>query len=293
MEKKSFARKITLFLIEGTPNGRMTAELSNWTGKAYKIPRTMVVQSDDRNDLKGTGVYLLFGKDPEDNRDTVYIGETEEVYKRLRTHLDKKDFWNQAVVIISKDDNLNKAHLKYLESKMYEQAQKVGRYFINNSNKPKCSVISEPDVAEMEEFFDNMVLLVSTLGYKVFDEIKQATPKFDLTKDNIFYIKAARGADAQGQLTSEGFVVFRGSKVSIDEAESFKKPTYQGIYNLRQKLIQDEVIKQEDNELIFSQDYLFSSPSTAAMVVMGRSANGRIEWKTEHGKLLKDVEQEV
>jgi hypothetical protein len=112
-------------------------------------------------------------------------------------------------------------------------------------------------------------------------------------KDNIFYIKAARGADAQGQLTPEGFVVYKDSKVAIDVVDSFKKSSFQSFYNLRQRLIQEEVIISRQNEMVFSQDYLFSSPSTAAMVVMGRSANGRTEWKTKNGKQLKDVEQEM
>jgi len=127
MENRTFARSIKIFLIDGMPHGRMSVELSNWTGKAYKIPRTMVLESGDRPDLEGTGVYLLFGKDLEDDsKDTVYIGETEEVLKRLKYHLDNKEYWNVAVVIISKDDNLNKAHLKYLESKMYEYALEAG-----------------------------------------------------------------------------------------------------------------------------------------------------------------------
>jgi hypothetical protein len=116
-----------------------------------------VAISDDREELKGPGVYLLFGKDPEDNnKDMVYIGETEEAYTRLRTHLEKKEFWNQAVVVISKDENFNKAHLRYLEFKMYERAIVVGRYKIDNTNKPKCPAISESDTAEMNEFFANM-----------------------------------------------------------------------------------------------------------------------------------------
>ena len=290
MDNKTYARSIKIFLIDGNPNGRMSVELSNWTGKAYKIPRTMVPKSEDRYDLKRTGVYLLFGKDPKDDtKDMVYIGETEEVLNRLKYHLENKEYWNTAVIIISKDDNLNKAHLKYLESKMYEHALEAGRYAVENANKPKCSFISEPDVAEMEEFYNNMALLISTMGFKVFDKIKQTSTK---EKDkNTFFIKTSTGTDAQGQQTEEGFVVLKGSKVADKEVPSFKGPQFKGAFNLRQKLINEEVVKREQDELVLSKDYLFSSPSSAAMVVMGRSANGRTEWKTAEGLQLKDIEQ--
>ncbi len=291
MEKATFGKTIKLFLIDGSPNGRISAELSNWTGKAYKLPRTMVIQCDDRSDLTATGVYLLFGKDPDDDsRDMVYIGESEEVYKRLRSHLDEKEFWNYAVVIVSKDDNLNKAHLKYLESKMYDRAIEAKRYQVNNANKPTCSAISESDVAEMEEFFSNMLLLVSTLGFKVFDRIKQepSEPRDEV----IFYITSTRGADGRGQQTTEGFVVFQGSVATREVVESFKGDHFRGAYNLRLKLIKEEVIKKKQDNMIFAQDYLFSSPSAAAMVVLGRSANGRTEWKTKEGKMLKDIEKD-
>lgn len=291
MEKIKFGKTIKLFLIDGSPNERISAELSNWIGKAYKLPRTMVIQSDDRSDLTGTGVYLIFGKDPDDDsRDMVYIGESEEVYKRLRSHLDEKEFWNYAVVIVSKDDNLNKAHLKYLESKMYDRAIDAKRYQVNNVNKPTCSAISESDVAEMEEFFSNIVLLVSTLGFKVFDKIKQtlSEPKDEV----IFYITSTRGADGRGQQTTEGFVVFQGSVAAGEVVESFKGDHFRGVYNLRLRLIKEDVIKKDQDNMIFTQDYLFSSPSAAAMVVLGRSANGRTEWKTKEGKTLKDFEKD-
>lgn len=290
MERIPFAKTIKLFLIDGSPNGRISAELSNWTGKAYKLPRKMVMQSFDRDDLTGTGVYMLFGTNPDDNKDMVYVGESEEVYKRLRSHLDKKEFWNYAVVIVSKDDNLNKAHLKYLESKMYEQAGLAGRFSIDNANEPTRSTISESDVAEMEEFFSNMALLVSTLGFKVFDALKQISTKPG-GDEVTFYVKSSRGADAQGQQTTEGFVVFQGSAVAGDVVDSFKGDRFQGAYNLRLKLIEDKVIKKEQEDMKFTQDYLFSSPSAAAMIVLGRSANGLIEWKTAEGKKLKDIEK--
>ena len=103
-----FAKTIKLFLMDGNPNSRISCELSNWSGKAYKIPRIEVKNCADRSELQGTGVYLLFGKN-ELEKDQVYIGEAECILKRLKQQLGQKEFWSEAIVFVSKDDNLNKA----------------------------------------------------------------------------------------------------------------------------------------------------------------------------------------
>lgn len=149
----TFGKTIKIFLIDCDPNGRMSCELSNWTGKAYKIPRIKVKSCTDRDDLNSTGVYLLFGKD-DDGKNLVYIGEAETILKRLNQHLNQKDFWNETVVFISKDENLNKAHIKYLENRLYDIAKNANRYRVENYNTPTLSSISEPDQAEMEEFLE-------------------------------------------------------------------------------------------------------------------------------------------
>lgn len=158
---KKFGKTIKLFLIDGDPNGRMTCELSNWTGKAYKIPRIKIKDCSDRSDLSNPGIYLLFGKN-ESGKELVYIGEAEVVLKRLNQHLTQKDFWNEAIVFISKDENLNKAHIKYLENGLYEIAKSVNRYQIDNSTIPTQSSIAESDRAEMEEFIENIKILIYT-----------------------------------------------------------------------------------------------------------------------------------
>lgn len=164
-----FGKTIKLFLIDGEPSGRLTCELSNWTGKAYKVPRIKIKDCSDRQDLINPGVYLLFGKN-ETGRDLVYIGEAESVYKRLIQHLTQKDFWTESIIFISKDENLNKAHIKYLENRLYELAKAVNRYQIENTSIPTQSSIAESDRAEMEEFIENIKILTNTLGHKVFEE---------------------------------------------------------------------------------------------------------------------------
>jgi Domain of unknown function (DUF4357) len=277
-----FGKTIKIFLIDGDPNGRMSCELSNWSGKAYKIPRIKIKECIDRDDLGSTGVYLLFGKD-EEGKDQVYIGEAETILKRLNQQLTQKDFWHETIVFISKDENLNKAHIKYLENRLHDIATSSNRYKIENSIIPTQSSISESDRAEMEEFIDNIKLLVNTLGHKVFEEKREYKSK---QKQQIFYLKAARGADAQGEPTSDGFVVFKGSKAAGSTVASIT-PSF---LNLRNKLIKEAVLVNKGDYFEFPDDYIFSSPSTAACMVLGRNANGLTEWKLKEGKSLKEFE---
>jgi hypothetical protein len=277
-------KAISLFLIDGIPDGRIACELFNWTGKSYKLPRSLLKDSSNREELYKAGVYFLFGRDessPEVNM--VYIGEAEEVYKRIIQHQDK-DFWTEVLIFISKDDNLNKAHIKFLEFCVHDAASKAMRYNILNANTPTCPAISEPERAVMMEIVENLKLLVGTLGYKVFEPLTAPCVKI---KDE-YFITAARGAKAKAVVTNEGIVVIADSEVANSTVPSmtdtFKK--------LRQKLQDQGIIVQEGNKFIFSKDYLFSSPSTAATVVMGRNANGRTEWKDNRGKTLKENEEE-
>lgn len=260
----------------------MSCELSNWTGKAYKIPRIKLKECIDRPDLKNPGIYFLFGKE-ELGKDIIYIGEAETVYNRITQHLNQKDFWNEAIVLISKDENLNKAHIKYLENRFYELAKVVNRYILDNSTIPTQSAISESDRSEMEEFIENAKLLISTLGHKVFDEKREVNA---LQNQQIFYLKGSRGADAQGQPTSDGFLVFKNSHA----AGSMTTSITSNRINFRANLIDQNIITLQGDHYIFPEDYIFNSASAAASVVLGRNANGLTEWKLKSGKTLKDYE---
>lgn len=275
----AFGKTIKIFLIDGDPNGRMSCELSNWTGKAYKIPRIKIKDCSDRSDLNTTGVYLLFGKNEEGN-DLVYIGEAENVLVRLNQHLSSKDFWKETIVFISKDENLNKAHIKYLENRLHDLGTKTNRYVIENGCTPTLSSISESDRAEMEEFIENIKLMVNTLGHKVFEDKRELSTS---RKDKeLLYIKSSRGCDAIAEQTSEGFLVLQGSKIANSVTPSISK----SIKDVRIDLINKSIIVDYE----FKEDYIFSSPSYAATIVMGRSANGLTEWKTIDGKILKSLE---
>ena len=150
----AFSKTIQMYIFDGNPNGRIMCELSNWNGRIYKVSRNELSVFSQRADAENTGVYFLLGKD-ENNTDTVYIGEAEKVCTRLKQHLHDADYWSDAIVVISKDDLLNKAHVKYLENRFYCLAQDSGRAVIINSTVPTCSSISEYDEAMLQEFISN------------------------------------------------------------------------------------------------------------------------------------------
>jgi len=283
-----FGKTIKLFLIDGDTNGRLTCELSNWTGKAYKIPRNSIKICSDRPELQTTGVYMLINKsDDLSVKGQLYIGEAEDIYKRLTQHVKEKDFWNESIVFISKDDNLNKAHIKYLENRLHDIAFNANRFNLINTQKPTQASISESDKAEMEEFLSNILTLVSTLGYNAFEQIRQigTNQKFE-KEDDLFFISAIRGANGIGKTTSEGFVVFENSQVADPVTNSYPMI----MKKLRENLISQGVIVKNQDKMILKQDYLFSSSSSAAMIIMGRSANGLTEWKMKSGKTLQEYE---
>jgi hypothetical protein len=288
MYSRKYGKTIKLFLMDADPEGRMVCELSNWTGKAYRIPRGKVKDCSDRVDLRGTAVYLLFGKaESSVAKPKAYIGEAENAYLRLVQHVSEKEFWNESVVFISKDENLNKAHIKYIESRLFEISQAAGRYDIQNGNTPTKSTISESDQAEMEEFIEYIKILINTMGFKVFEPLIKDVDS-SLQSKEYLYVKGARGANGKGNRTTDGFVVFADSEVATDTVPSFSK----GFNALREELLKNDIIKMNGTTLIFTSDYLFSSPSTAAAVIMGRNANGLVEWKDSSGKELKSIEEQ-
>lgn len=286
MFQTKYGKTIKLFLMDADPNGRIICELSNWTGKAYRIPRGKVKNCADRAELKSTAVYILFGgAESTAKKPKAYIGEAENAYSRLVQHISEKEFWNEAVVFISKDENLNKAHIKYLESRLFELAESAGRYEIQNGNTPTKSSISESDQAEMEEFIEYVRMLVNTMNFKVFEPLVKESASQDTDTEEL-YLKGARGAAGRGKRVTDGFVVFEGSDVASSTVPSFPK----GFSSLREELIENEIIKEDQGRFTLATDYLFSSPSAAAAVVMGRSANGLLEWKDKSGKSIKDIE---
>ena len=282
----AFGKTITMFLIEGEASGRMTCELSNWTGLGYRLPRNKVKNCDDREDLKGPAVYMLFGTD-DDGARLAYIGESEEALTRLKTHVSEKDFWNEALVFVSKDNNLNKAHIKYLESRLIEVAKERERYRLNQVS-PKLPRINESDRATMEEFLANIFFLVDVLGHKIFED--NAAPVSEKGEQILFVTKRkVRGCDAKGYPTTDGFKVLAGSKAATEPTPTMPK----GRIQLRERLIAEGILvwSRDMKDLAFEKAHEFTSASAAAALCLAASANGLVEWVTEkEGIRLKDFE---
>lgn len=276
----AYGKAIELFLVNGTAESLITAELSNWNGKAIKIPRTEVL-SCDRDDIKGVGVYFLICQE-EDGADSVYIGEAENVLDRLTQHLrdfqagKEKYYWNAAVTFVGRD--LNKALIRYLENRFVEIAKECGRYSILTKNTYKNTVLKEAQVASMEEFIDNVKILINTLGYKVLMPVPKAT------SETVYLYCKGSGAQAKGFISAGGFTVTKGSLVSDHTVPSFETRG-KNYYHLRNALIRDGVIEDRS----FARDYEFNAPSAASAVILGRTSNGYDDWKTADGTKLKDM----
>lgn len=275
-------KSIRLFLIEGESSGRWKCELSNWTGLAYRIPRNMLSKCTDRPDLHYAGVYFLIGKTDDQVNDKFYIGESEDVLYRLNQHVQngEKEWqdWSDCVVFTSKDNQLNKAMIKYLESSLYDLAVTADRGEVNNGNRPRKSTLSELDAAEMDEYLDNLRLLMATLGYRF---LEPSVAKDMDEGDNMFYLNRRSGCDARGIIVDDGFVVLKGSVISDGIADSFKKKGYN---ILRERLIDEGVIMDRT----FTKDHLFSSYSAASSVIEGHNTNGWIHWKDKEGRNIDE-----
>jgi hypothetical protein len=218
----------------------------------------------------------------------VYIGETEDCFVRIKTHNKNKDFWNHAVIISSKTNTFTKAHVKYLEYLCVKNALEVGRYDTENQTSPAKPYVTESMEADLLDNYETIKVLLATLGYPVFEEIRKSSVK----EKEILYCKG-KDAVAEGDMIDDGFVVFKGSKANKNET----KTAGSWVVNMRSKLIESKILIEQENVLMFSQDYIFGSPSAAAMAVLGRRANGWTEWKNKDGisidKIFREVETET
>jgi len=274
---------IKLFLVHGDAKRLRTAELSNWTGKAIAGPRSELDSILARDEAVKPGVYFLNGTDAESGKAAVYVGEAENIRDRLRGHLDK-DFWNHVVFFISKDENLTKAHVRYLEGRLIEQARSAERALVMNGQS-SGSKLPESDREDMEIFLDRIHQLMPVLGADALLPIG-SVPEGTTEKQTL--VCEIKGLKATGRLTPNGFIVSKGSQAVLKERAS----AHQYPYTLasRKKLIDDGILAQAGEHLEFTRDTEFSSPSAAATVVHGGSANGLLAWKTVTGKTLKELE---
>jgi hypothetical protein len=277
---------IKLFLLRGDAKSLRTAEISNWTGKAVAAPRTELEELLQREEMGKTGIYILSGSDPTLGSPLAYIGEAEIIRDRLKQHKGK-EFWVSAVVFVSKDENLTKAHVRYLESRLLKEAGDVGRVKIEQ-NQAGGSKLPESDREEMEVFLSYVRQLLPVLGSELLTPVAEATP--GPPSGGMLFCRM-KGAEARGHRTATGFVVFKDSTAVLQERPSAKKWPY--VITLRQQLITDGALIRDEHLYRFTKDVEFSSPSAAAAVIEGGSANGLIEWRTKDGKVLKELDEQA
>lgn len=275
---------VRIFLAKGSPTSVRTAEISNWTGKAVAGPRSQIEDMLKREEAAKPGVYFLAGVNPESGRDRVYIGEAEVIRNRIKGHMNR-DFWKTLVFFVSKDENLTKAHIKYLEGKLIDTARAVGRFELENS-QASGSHLPESDSADMDVFLSRMEQLLPILGQEFLKPVVKNDVK--LKRADLLFCEI-KGVKATGRQTDNGFVVLKGSEAVLEERPSTQK--YQYAANLRTALRSDGVVEEKKDRLVFLADHEFSSPSAAAAVVHGGQANGLTAWKDAKGVSLKQKEE--
>lgn len=286
-------KQVKLFLVDGSPGGLTTAEITNWTGSVVSARRSDLAELLRRDEVERTGVYLLLGDDEDAVGDTrCYIGEADVVANRLRAHAkdDSKAFWNQAVVVTSKDTNLTKSHVRYLESRLIELATKAGRVTLENSTNPPQPNLPEADVSDMEFFIGHLQIVLPVLGVNAIRVRTERTAQNLLaaSESPVFsLVQKKRGVDARAQQIDGEFIMLEGSHVIAEWAGVGKAETSRRAYDSyraqHQGLIADGSIVIENSIGRTTRDIVFSSPSTAGAVALGRSCNGRREWVSSEG----------
>lgn len=275
---------IKVFLVHGDPKRLRTAEISNWSGKAVAGPRSEFEGVLARDESLQSGVYLLTGTDPESGTPAIYLGEAECIKDRVRAHL-TKDFWNQMIFFVSKDENLTKSHIRYLEGRLIEQAQRANRAVVKNGQS-SGSKLPESDREDMEVFLSKVHQLLPVLGVELLVPVSAQEVR-DPNKQKVLQCDI-KGLHASGYLVPNGFLILKGSEAVRAERPSVEKWPWPR--NMRQKLREEGALIDTGDRLVFSRDTEFSSPSAAAAVVHGGHANGLTAWKDLNGRTLKEME---
>ncbi len=289
MNNQNQGKKITLFLVDGEPDGIKTLTLGGWNGLGLIFPRNKLKEVGDNEMVKKPGVYFLFGRESEDSLiNSAYIGEAENLLDRLTTHnSDKsKEFWYMTVAFVSSDDSLTKAHVKYLESRCAQLAYEAKHfgYILKNGKESSLASLPRSDIPVMEEFLSNVNLLLATIGYPI---LQKHGLKTDTDKDNPLFFCQSTDLKGKGiaRMANEGFIVYKGSTITGHYSQSIAERNEKVIA----KLLSEEVIKKIEDSYIFEQDYNFTSPSAAADLIVGYSVNGWDIWKTQDGKSLDQI----
>ena len=277
---------IQIFLPAGDPRGMRVAEITTRIVRVIEIPRSQLAEFIKTPEAQQVGVYFLMGELSEAGLPRVYIGQSGNVGSRLVQHNLNKDFWNRAMVVISLTNSMTQTHALFLEWFAISEASKAGRYSLENGNTGARPHTPAPLEADCHEIHETAATLLATLGQPIFEPLTNA-PSARGEKE-LFYCKSS-GADAVGEYTTEGFVVLKGSRGRTENVASIQGTSDA---RFRDQLVTEGIMTVKDGMLVFTRDHLFASPSTAAVAVMGRTANGWLEWKSPQGRTLDEVKRQ-
>ena len=295
MAKRS--KNINMFLMDGEVTGKIKCTLSNWTGVIYKIPRIQLGDLKSRDEMKQSGIYFLFGRDEDKQKDVTYIGQAttrkngEGVLLRIQEHTrdTHADYFNDVIILTTQNNSFGPTEISYLENKFTQLAKEAGRYIVKNSNDPNPGNVTEEKESELDEIVENTLMIIGTLGYRVFVPMTKKVSQ-DLTDNHSTYLylkrktkKSNKVIEATYERTTEGFVVLEGSQVEIKDSPYLPA----SLKEMRQNLIASRVIQDG----VLKEKQLFSSPSYAAAFLLGMQTNGRTDWKDQDGRTLKELEE--
>ncbi len=289
-------KSIRVYLADATVTGIRYAELMNWTGHAIAGPRTRLHELSHWQAASKPRVYFLFEGRFGDSKPLAYIGESENVLQRLANHDRDKDFWNEVVIFTSKDENLTKAHIKYLESSLVALSKNADRYQLENGNTPPESSLPRADRDAMVEFVENIRMVLGILGYQILelilpsrtpvpaeDNAPMAAPGIPHITDLTFSVN---GLLAFGAMTDEGFVLKKGSQLS--QTNTLSVPGRVAL--IKERLFKDGLVAADGDRFVATTDILLTSSTYAAAIVAGTSRSGPQSWKTRDGRTLKELE---
>ncbi len=289
-------KSIRVYLADATVTGIRYAELVNWTGHAIACPRNRLNELSKWPEAAKPGIYFLFESRFGDSKPTAYIGESENVSLRITSHDRNKDFWNEVIIFTSKDENLTKSHIKYLESTLVNLSKKADRYSLENGNTPTKSSLPRADRDAMKEFVENARMVLGILGYsilepilkvKTVDETNRTTNNGNIIVNLLSELTfTVNDLSAQGAVTDEGFVLKKGSQLSKTNTASIPGK----LLNIKYRLIKEGMLEDDGERLIAKEDILLSSPSYAAAIVAGTSRSGPQSWKAVNGQTMKQIE---
>ena len=282
-------KTIQIFLPSGEPHGIRIAEITTRIVQVIEVPRSLLSSFLGMEQSSQVGVYFLIGEATEDGERLVYVGQTGDLRARLTAHNQKKDFWERALVLVSKTNSLTQTHALFLEWHALQQIRNAGRFADENSNSGSRPHTPAPLEAECFEVFETGSVLVSSLGYPLFDPV--AKPKQSEEPVQVFSLRSpSNGVEAKGLYTAEGFVVLAGSVGRANTAPSLGEANERW----RQRLLASGVMRPNDQgRLVFPKDHLFKTPSGAAIALLGRTANGWREWRSPHGQSLHELIREA